>query len=102
MKKKRFSVERIVGILKQAEVGVPVAELVRKVGISEQTFRDECLNTHWLTTLGDARQIIEAWRKEYNESRPHRALGERTPHEFAFQFAANCDLKGLQTPQNSP
>ena len=38
MKKKRFSVEQIVGILKQAEVGVPVAELVRKVGISEQTF----------------------------------------------------------------
>jgi len=38
VKKKRFSVEQIVGILKQAEVGVPVGELVRKVGISEQTF----------------------------------------------------------------
>ena len=38
VKKKRFSVEQIVGILKQAEVGVPVAELIRKVGISEQTF----------------------------------------------------------------
>ena len=38
MKQKRFSVEQIVGILKQAEVGVPVAELVRRVGISEQTF----------------------------------------------------------------
>ena len=38
MKKKRFSVEQIVGVLKQAEVGVPVGELVRKVGISEQTF----------------------------------------------------------------
>ena len=38
MKKKRFSVEQIVGILKPAEVGVPVGELVRKVGISEQTF----------------------------------------------------------------
>jgi len=36
--KKRFSVEQIVGVLKQAEVGVPVAELIRKVGISEQTF----------------------------------------------------------------
>jgi putative transposase len=31
-------VEQIVGVLKQAEVGVPVAELIRKVGISEQTF----------------------------------------------------------------
>ena len=38
MKKKRFSVEQIVGILKQAEVGVPIGELIRKVGISEQTF----------------------------------------------------------------
>ena len=38
MKKKRFGVEQIVGVLKQGEVGVPVAELIRKVGISEQTF----------------------------------------------------------------
>jgi putative transposase len=38
MKRKRFSVEQIVGILKQAEVGVPVVELIRKAGISEQTF----------------------------------------------------------------
>ncbi len=37
MKRPRFSVEQIVGVLKQAEVGVPVAELVRQVGISEQT-----------------------------------------------------------------
>jgi putative transposase len=38
MKRKRFSVEQIVAILKQAEVGVPVAELIRHAGISEQTF----------------------------------------------------------------
>jgi putative transposase len=38
MKRKRFSVEQIAVVLKQAEVGVPVAELIRKVGISEQTF----------------------------------------------------------------
>jgi putative transposase len=38
VKRKRFSVEQIVGVLKPAEVGVPVAELIRKVGISEQTF----------------------------------------------------------------
>jgi putative transposase len=36
--KKKFSVEQIVSVLKQAEVGVPVAELIRKVGITEQTF----------------------------------------------------------------
>ena len=66
------------------------------------TFRDECLNTHWFTTLAEARQFIEAWRREYNESRPHRALGERTPHEFAFRIAASCDPKGMQSPQDSP
>ena len=37
MKRKRFSVEQIVGVLKQLEVGIPVAELIRQVGISEQT-----------------------------------------------------------------
>lgn len=37
MKRKRFSVEQIVGVLKQEEVGVPVADLIRQVGISEQT-----------------------------------------------------------------
>ena len=38
MKQKRFSVEQIVAVLKQAEAGVPIAELIRRVGISEQTF----------------------------------------------------------------
>ena len=38
MKKKRFSVEQIVAVLKQAELGMPVADLIRQVGISEQTF----------------------------------------------------------------
>ena len=38
MEKKRFSVEQIVAVLKQVELGVPVAEVIRKVGISEQTF----------------------------------------------------------------
>jgi putative transposase len=37
VKRKRFSVEQIVAVLKQAEVGVPVAELIREVGITEQT-----------------------------------------------------------------
>jgi len=36
--KKKYSVEQIVSVLKQAEVGVPIGELIRKVGISEQTF----------------------------------------------------------------
>ena len=38
MKRKRFSVEQIVAVVKQAEMGTPVADLIRKVGITEQTF----------------------------------------------------------------
>jgi putative transposase len=53
------------------------------------TFRDECLNVHWFESLTEAKQLIEAWRQEYNESRPHRALKDRTPSEFASQYAAS-------------
>jgi len=38
MKTKRFSVEQIVAVLKEAEAGMPVAELIHRIGISEQTF----------------------------------------------------------------
>jgi putative transposase len=38
MKGKRFSVEQIVAVLKQVELGLPVADAIRHVGISEQTF----------------------------------------------------------------
>lgn len=38
MRKSRFSVEQIVAALKQAELGMPVADLIRQLGISEQTF----------------------------------------------------------------
>ena len=38
MKQRRFKVEQIVAVLKQAEAGVPLVELLRRVGISEQTF----------------------------------------------------------------
>lgn len=45
MKRKRFSVEQIVAALKQAELGMPVAELIRRRGISEQTFY-RCKNVY--------------------------------------------------------
>jgi putative transposase len=66
------------------------------------TFRAECLNAHWFTSLGEAKQIIEAWRREYNESRPHRALGERTPNEFAGQVGACPALVTVQAAEDSP
>jgi putative transposase len=44
--------------------------------------RDECLNEHCFMSLGEARETIEAWRRDYNEVRPHSSLGNRTPQEF--------------------
>ena len=46
-------------------------------------FRDECLNEHWFVSLADAKEVIEAWRVDYNTVRPHSSLAGRTPDEFA-------------------
>lgn len=45
--------------------------------------RDECLNEHLFDSLAEARQIIEAWRLDYNCARPHSSLATLTPSEFA-------------------
>ena len=37
--------------------------------------------------LADAREVIEAWRVDYNTVRPHSSLGYRTPEEFAGEMA---------------
>jgi putative transposase len=45
--------------------------------------RDECLNGDLFSSLADAREKIERWRRDYNQRRPHSALADRTPEEFA-------------------
>ena len=55
------------------------------------SLREECLNLHWFETLAEARQTIEAWRIDYNVSRPHMALGNMPPAEYALQAANRCD-----------
>ncbi len=45
--------------------------------------RTECLNVHRFESLEEARETIEAWRTVYNEHRPHSALGNLAPREFA-------------------
>lgn len=42
-------------------------------------FRAECLNQHWFLTLADAAEKLEAWRRYYNEERPHGAIGNKVP-----------------------
>ncbi len=46
-------------------------------------FRDECLNEHWFTSLAHARSIFSTWQKEYNEDRPKKSLGGKTPADYA-------------------
>jgi putative transposase len=45
--------------------------------------RDECLNEYVFSSLAEARAIIEAWRHDYNQLRPHSSLGYLAPEEFA-------------------
>ena len=61
-------------------------------------FREECLDQSWFTSLPEARRIIEAWRLDYNEHRPHTSLRMATPAAFA---AARPFLKP-QRPQPAP
>jgi putative transposase len=49
------------------------------------SLRDECLNVHWFESMEEAKARIEAWRIDYNESRPHQALQEETPAQFAMR-----------------
>lgn len=42
-------------------------------------FRAECLNAHWFMSLDDARTKMEEWRTDYNEVRPHSAIGNKPP-----------------------
>ena len=47
--------------------------------------RAECLNASWFLSLADAKERIEEWTCHYNEERPHSALGNLTPRDFANQ-----------------
>jgi putative transposase len=47
--------------------------------------RDECLNVHQFLSLDHAKQLLEAWRTDYNQHRPHSSLGHLTPNEFAIR-----------------
>jgi len=53
------------------------------------SLRRECLNAHWFRNLDEARKRIEAWRREYNEIRPHRSLNDLTPSQYAETWNIN-------------
>jgi len=53
--------------------------------------RDECLNVEIFFTLADARRELHLWRRDYNHHRPHSALADRTPAEFAARCSGGKD-----------
>jgi putative transposase len=75
--------------LVRIEPGKPVQNA--HVESFHRKFRDECLNASWFANLFEARRKIGAWRKEYNEERPHSSRSYRTPAEFA----AGCAVRAL-------
>lgn len=54
-------------------------------------FRDECLNEHWFSTLAEARAIVAAWRRDYNENRPHSSIGYLTPAAYGALHRSKRD-----------
>jgi hypothetical protein len=48
--------------------------------------RDECLNSRWFESVDDARQVLQDWRRDYNEVRPHSSLADLPPTAFAAQI----------------
>lgn len=62
------------------------------------TLRDECLNMYAFDNVYEAQEIIENWRMEYNNFRPHSSLGYLTPGEYAERESA----RGLQATPSDP
>lgn len=60
-------------------------------------FRDECLNENWFVSLADAQRIIEVWRRDYNNVRPHRSLKQKTPFEFLQLWKENSKMQNTHT-----
>jgi len=60
--------------------------------------RDECLNREVFRNGGEAQAIVEAFRQEYNNYRPHSSLGYLTPAEFARRYYEKNQIKGVKQP----
>jgi putative transposase len=58
--------------------------------------RAECLNTQWFLTLEDARQKLENWRRDYNEVRPHGAIGNKAPITLLDRPVATSPTRRLE------
>jgi len=57
--------------------------------------RDECLNENWFLSLKDARDIIESWRIDHNDGRPHSSLRGLSPREYVESSEKTLIAVGL-------
>ena len=64
-------------------------------------FRDECLSLEWFRSRAEARTVIEAWRRHYNEVRPHFSLGYLTPVEFVAKPKKQDAAPGTATGRDA-
>ena len=67
--------------------------------------RDECLNINWFMSVRHAREIIESWRQDYNEVRPHSSLkginAQRVCWLYGWTLLANDTNFGVRSiPQS--
>ncbi|MQB46235.1 hypothetical protein DXT94_30420 [Rhizobium sp. ICMP 5592] len=93
MKKKRFSVEQIVAVLKQAELGLPAADLIRQVGISEQTFYRWKKQYRGLQSdqVRELKQVLE------ENTRPKKLMAELSLDKAALQDVLSKKFPGQRS-----
>ena len=63
--------------------------------------RAECLNTHWFLSVADAREKLEDWRRDYNEVRPHGAIGNKPPAALLHCIGATSPPMPKQTGKST-
>jgi len=55
--------------------------------VSIATFREDVLDAYIFSSLQEVRDIVEEWMEGYNTVRPHEALGNLSPFQYAIQHA---------------
>ena len=63
--------------------------------------RDECLNREVFRNGREAQAIVENWRQEYNNYRPHSSLGYLAPADFARSYYEKNQVKGVQPSEKA-
>ena len=65
-------------------------------------FRDESLNMQWFKNRIDSKILIEDFRRQYNEIRPHSGLGNLTPVEFKQRLSTTRPERAISEARNGP